>query len=81
MLGELSKLQQTSTVESVVEYHEKFESLRPFVLAINRSLDEDYFVPLYLSGLKEEIKVSVKMFKPKTLVQAFSLSQIKGICY
>ena len=61
--------------DSVKEYHEKFEELKPLMLVKNRNLDENYFISNFISGLKEDIKPMIRMMKPTTLIEAFKLSQ------
>lgn len=51
-IGEFNKLKQTGTVE---EYQESFEELKAFIVAKHWSLDEEYFIGSFVSGLKEEI--------------------------
>ena len=57
---EFSKLQQTSTV---LTYQEKFEELKARVLIKTPGLTEPFFISCFLSGLSEELKISVKMHK------------------
>ena len=61
---EFSKLQQTSTV---LAYQEKFEELKARVLIKTLGLTEPFFISCFLSGLSEELKISVKMHKPRVL--------------
>ena len=57
-MGELKALKQEG---SVLEYQEQFEEL------LNRvDLPEDYATSCFISGLKTEIQLAVRMFKPKT---------------
>ncbi|KAL4290632.1 hypothetical protein GQ457_14G012640 [Hibiscus cannabinus] len=62
IIEEFNKLSQKSTVE---EYQEKFEELKPFMIQQNASLDENYFVSSFISGLKDELKHRVKAHWPK----------------
>ncbi|XP_026433888.1 uncharacterized protein LOC113331395 [Papaver somniferum] len=73
-IGSFNKLCQVTTVE---EYFEQFESLKALMLSSNPHLNEQYFVMSFISGLKTEIKNSVLMFQPPTLLQAFSLSRMQ----
>ncbi|XP_027157841.1 uncharacterized protein LOC113759461 [Coffea eugenioides] len=58
-MGELKALKQEG---SVLEYQEQFEEL------LNRvDLPEDYATSCFLSGLKAEIQLAVRMFMPKIL--------------
>lgn len=74
IVEEFNKLQQTSTIE---KYQEKFEELKTLMLIKNRSLTEEYFVSSFTSGLKDEVKPMVKMFKPTTLLGAFEVVHLQ----
>ena len=74
VIGDFNKLCQGSTIGA---YQERFESLKSLVLAKNKHLTEQYFVDSFLSGLKDEIKITVQMFGPKTLSHAFSLAKLQ----
>ena len=47
------------------------------MLIRNPKLDEGYFISSFISGLKEEIKPMVKMFKPQTLSKAFEVAELQ----
>ncbi|KAF8413581.1 hypothetical protein HHK36_001572 [Tetracentron sinense] len=66
----LTKLRQTSTVD---DYQTRFETLA------NRTdgLNEPFMVSCFLSDLKDDIRFSVKMFKPSTLSSTFGLARIQ----
>ncbi|KAL5722152.1 hypothetical protein ACHQM5_005709 [Ranunculus cassubicifolius] len=74
IVGEFKQLVQTTTVE---EYQQKFEVLQPLMLIANPGLTEAYFVDSFVSGLKEEIRHTVLMFKPKTLIHAITLAKLQ----
>lgn len=74
IIGEFNKLKQDGTVE---EYQERFEELKSFMLNMNRSLTEDYFVKSFLSGLKEEIRHMVYMLRPVNLTQAIQSARMQ----
>ncbi|XP_071906170.1 uncharacterized protein [Coffea arabica] len=74
VIEEFNKLQQKGAVE---EYEEKFEELKTLMLLRNPKLDELYFVSSFISGLKEEIRPMVKMFKPQTLAKAFEVAELQ----
>nr|XP_027126124.1 uncharacterized protein LOC113742491 [Coffea arabica] len=74
VVEEFNKLQQRGTVE---EYEEKFEELKTLMVLRNPKLDELYFVSSFISGLKEEIRPMVKMFKPQTLSKAFEIAELQ----
>eukprot|EP00268_Persea_americana_P048348 TRINITY_DN5100_c0_g1_i4.p1 TRINITY_DN5100_c0_g1~~TRINITY_DN5100_c0_g1_i4.p1 ORF type:complete len:391 (-),score=65.99 TRINITY_DN5100_c0_g1_i4:1091-2182(-) len=68
--GKLSKLRQTSTV---LEYQKEFQKLSNRV----KGLSEKYLISVYLSGLKDEIRIGVQKLRPPTLPEAFTLSQLQ----
>nr|XP_027093474.1 uncharacterized protein LOC113713862 [Coffea arabica] len=74
VVEEFNKLQQKGTIE---EYEEKFEELKTLMLLRNPKLDELYFVSSFVSGLKEEIRPMVKMFKPQSLAKAFEVAELQ----
>ena len=74
IVEEFNKLQQKGTVE---EYEEKFEELKTLMLTRNPKLDKSYFVSSFVSGLKNEIKPMVKMFKLYTLTKAFEVAKLQ----
>ncbi|XP_027071670.2 uncharacterized protein [Coffea arabica] len=74
VVEEFNKLQQKGTVK---EYEEKFEELKTLMLIRNPRLDEGYFISSFISGLKNEIKPMVKMFKPQTLSKAFEVAELQ----
>lgn len=47
------------------------------MLEWNLHLPEDYFIPCFLSDLKEEIRMEVHMFQPRTLTEAITLARRK----
>ncbi|XP_039056463.1 uncharacterized protein LOC120199464 [Hibiscus syriacus] len=67
VIDKFNKLTQLSSVE---EYEAQFEELQPYLLQINPKLGEEYFVSIFLSGLKEELKHKVKVREPKTVAEA-----------
>ncbi|CAL5348860.1 unnamed protein product [Camellia sinensis] len=69
-MGDLTKLKQTTTVK---EYQEQFEILA------NRTceLPEVFFISCFISGLREDIKAGVLMFRPTTIVQAIGLAKMQ----
>lgn len=60
---------------TVVDYEDRFEELRALVLSKNKGFNEEYFISSFISGLKDHIKGSVKMFKPQTLYDAVLLAK------
>ena len=75
-MSELMSLTQRGMVR---KYQEVLEEL------LNRlKLSKDYVVNCFLSGLKEEIQLAVRMFMPKSLHHAQSLAimeEAKPLCH
>ena len=69
-MGELTKLKQTTTVR---EYQEQFELLANKT----QNLPESFFTSCFISGLKEEIKANVLMFRPTYNTQAIGLAKLQ----
>jgi len=62
------RLQQTGLV---AEYQEKFESV------VSRlQLSEEYKISCFLSGLKHDIQMMVRMFQPTTVLKAAQLAKL-----
>lgn len=54
------------------EYQDQFESL------LNRvDLSEEHAISLFIGGLQQEIRMVSKMFKPRTLSDAYSLARLQ----
>lgn len=53
----------------------KFEELMHRVLVYNRSYDETFFVTKFVGGLKPEVKIAIKLHKPRTVDLALSLAK------
>ena len=65
----LTKLKQTTTLAI---YKSQFEMLRNRV----KNLRESHKLSCFLSGLRDEIRLAVRMQNPRTLSAAFSLGKI-----
>ncbi len=65
---------QQGTVE---EYQGQFEELRSRLLSTDSQFAPGYFLSTFLSGLKEEVRVAVKMMQPSSLTQAFELARLQ----
>jgi hypothetical protein len=70
-LEEIASLTQTDELHV---YNTSFDALLNKV-----NLSETQAVTLYLKGLKPEIRGPVKMFKPRTLHEAYGLAKIQNI--
>jgi hypothetical protein len=66
----LVSLKQTGSVE---EYKSQFELLANRVVGLLENLK----LSCFLGGLSEEIKLPVRMFKPKSMTEAYSLAKIQ----
>lgn len=66
----LTRLRQNGSVEA---YKGQFETLSNRL----RSLSENYKLSCFLSGLKDEIKLPVRMFNPPNLITAYGLAKIQ----
>jgi len=69
----LSKLKQEGSLE---EYKNLFDTLSLKV----QHLPEFHKLSCFLGGLKDEIRLPVRMFNPKTLVDAYSLARMQEEC-
>ncbi|XP_027178065.1 uncharacterized protein LOC113777230 [Coffea eugenioides] len=73
VVEKFNKLRKSGKVE---EYQEKFEEFKTLMIVKNPHLDEEYFV-CFISGLKDEVKIMIKMLKPTTLSEAFDLAALQ----
>jgi hypothetical protein len=69
-VGAFTKLKQSSAVE---DYQTQFEILSNKI----PGLTEEFKVSTFLSGLKEEIRITITMLKPKNLTTAFGLARLQ----
>lgn len=68
IIGVFNKLRQTW---SLVHYIDTFEDLRASMLEFNPMLTESHFMHNFISGLQDEMRHSVVMFKPKNLKEVY----------
>ncbi|XP_026452244.1 uncharacterized protein LOC113352661 [Papaver somniferum] len=73
-VGCFNKLTQITNVE---EYFQIFEQLKALMISKNPSLDEEYFIVSFISGLKPEISNSVRLHNPTSLSQDFFLARLQ----
>lgn len=66
----LAKLKQTGSLR---DYQKEFEKLSNHVTG----LPESFLVSWLIGGLKDEIRVEVKMFKPTSLMAAIGLARLE----
>nr|CAD1832891.1 unnamed protein product [Ananas comosus var. bracteatus] len=57
-----------------MEYQDKFDALLNRVV-----LTEEYAISCFLSGLKDEIQIPVRMFQPRSLQRALSLAKLQEL--
>jgi hypothetical protein len=69
----LTKLKQVGLLEN---YYTQFDNLAIKV----QGLPESYKFKFFLGGLKDEIRLLVRMFSPKILIDAYSLARIQEEC-
>lgn len=70
LVGAFTKLKQTSTVE---DYQTQFEILSNKI----QGLSEEFKVSTFLSDLREEVRITVTMLKPKDLTTAFGFARLQ----
>lgn len=79
------QLQETQIIEdfhkikqygSYMDYVDRFEKLKEHIRLLNRDTQPElYYVASFLSGLNDELKSAIRMFKPKTLQDAIELGR------
>ena len=69
-VGAFTKLRQTGSVE---EYQSAFEILSNKIT----DLSEEFRISTFLSGLRDELRIIVTMFRPNTLSAAFGLAKLQ----
>lgn len=57
---------------TIKEYQNQFKKLANHI----EGLDNAFFTSCFINGLKEEIKLEVKMFNPKTMMDAIALAKL-----
>jgi len=67
----IAKLKLLQETEGIEVYHARFESICTRV-----KLDEDFLVSLYLTGLKTDTQVNIRMFQPQTIQQCFLIGKL-----
>jgi hypothetical protein len=69
-MEELKKLKQVGVFE---DYKTQFDFLASKVIV----LPDSHKLSLFLGGLKDEIRIPIRMFHPKTLIDAFALVKMQ----
>jgi hypothetical protein len=70
-LRQLDSLKQAGSVQ---QYQMKFEELAHGILLYNPSYDDTFFVTRFLGGLREEIRSTFALHRPKTVQAASELA-------
>ena len=70
LVDAFTKLKQRGSVE---DYQTEFETLSNKI----GGLTEEFRISTFLSGLKDELRITVTMFKPNTLAAAFGLARLQ----
>ena len=68
-MADLKSLVQTGSLQ---DYLEEFD-----VLSHKVTLTEEYSLSCFLSGLRDEIKIPLRMFGPRSLQQAYALARLQ----
>jgi hypothetical protein len=69
-MEELTKLKQVGVLE---DYKTQFDFLANKVIG----LPDSHKLSMFLRGLKDEIRIPIRMFHPKTLIDAFALAKMQ----
>lgn len=76
VVEEFNKLRQGGLVQA---YQQRFEELKVLILLSNPTLTEGYFVSSFISTLNNEVRPTVKMFRPKTVQQAIEYAKLQEL--
>ncbi|KAF2282263.1 hypothetical protein GH714_043906 [Hevea brasiliensis] len=70
----LADLRNLKQVSSLQDYLDAFDEIYP-----KAGIREDQALSFFLSGLVDELQMPVRMFKPSTLAEAYSLARLQEI--
>ncbi|XP_026451897.1 uncharacterized protein LOC113352269 [Papaver somniferum] len=73
-VGSFNNLNQTTNIE---DYYDIWEHYKSYMVANNPYLSESVYILSFISGLKEEIRTVVQMFKPENTATTFYLARIQ----
>ncbi|XP_026417263.1 uncharacterized protein LOC113312740 [Papaver somniferum] len=73
-VGSFNKLSQLTTVD---DYYDKFEHYKAYMVVNNPTLPESFYTLSFISGLKDEIRTTVQMFKPRDTSRAFYFARMQ----
>ena len=68
----MSALKNSKYEKSAKEYQDLFDTLLSRV-----TISQEHAISLYMGGLPTELEMSVRMFKPATLADAYSLTKLQ----
>ncbi len=68
------RIRQEGTIE---EYQDRFKDVRIRLERVMPNLGEAYFLSVFMDGLKDDIRLVVRMMKPSTLSHAFEIAKFK----
>ena len=74
---QLKALETLRQIGSVADYQAQFEKLAHGILLYNPSYDHVYFVTRFLLGLKEEIRASIALHRPRDVDTASALALLQ----
>ena len=72
----MEALRRLRQISNVVAYKGQFEALSNRI----RDFSENHELSCFLSGLKDEVRLPMKMLNPKNLNEAFSLAKVQEEC-
>jgi hypothetical protein len=75
--GQMTKLLQLKQTGSVAEYRLAFEECMYHLISIDASLSTRWFVSQFVFGLREDIRLAVRLQGPTSITRAASLARIQ----
>ena len=70
----LAELRNLKQIDSLQEYLNAFDELYP-----KAGITEEQSLSFFLSGLNDELQMPIRMFKPRTLAEAYSLARLQEL--
>ncbi|CAK7354904.1 unnamed protein product, partial [Dovyalis caffra] len=58
------------------EYQERFKDVKSLVKKMNTSFTEGYLIKVFIGGLKRDLRLAMKRFKPVDLKEAFEQAKL-----
>jgi hypothetical protein len=75
--GQMNKLMQLRQTGTVAEYKKEFEECMYHLLALDDTLSTRWFVSKFIFGLRDDIRVAVRLQEPASITRAASLARIQ----